>query len=179
MPAALFALWLWDRLALPVSLPTQVYLWIAAAGCAAVWFTRGLVGKWRCFAPAVITVAPLAIALFGTPLGDVETLALLAGMVATATIAHGFIAPFFGANARELGRWWLLSLAALWLAEPLFTSESNGAGDAQWYSLVLADAIAQWKAGFFPPFVGQSEFAVSGSRFSGGFGPFFYGLRGV
>ena len=94
-------------------------------------------------------------------------------MIAAAAVAHGFMAPRLGADAHELGRWWLLALAALWLGEPLLTTRSNGAGDAQWYSLVLADAIAQWRAGFLPPFVGQSEFAFNGSSFPGCFAPYY------
>lgn len=147
--APLVAIWLWDRLALKESLPGTVYLSLFGAGGISAWLTCTLRTRWRSALPALVTIIPILLSLFGTPDGSGAELTLLAGMVTVAVLAHRCVA--FRRDASEVGLLWLLGLGGLWLSEPLFTAQSNGAGDAQWYSLVLADAIAQWDAGFFPP----------------------------
>lgn len=60
-------------------------------------------------------------------------------------------------------RWMLLIALLLLLHHPLLTHGSVGAGDAYWYSIMVADFTSQWRAGIFPVFVGQSEFAFNGA----------------
>ena len=46
---------------------------------------------------------------------------------------------------------------------PFYTAGSIGAGDAYWYSIMLADVVTQLRAGVFPVWVGQSEYAFNGT----------------
>ncbi len=60
-------------------------------------------------------------------------------------------------------RWMALTALLLVLHRPLLTTGSIGAGDAYWYSIMTADFASQWRAGIFPVFAGQSEFAFNGA----------------
>ena len=60
-------------------------------------------------------------------------------------------------------QWAILLPAALSLHWPLLNNGSIGAGDSYWYRLMVADFLSQWRAGFFPVFTGQSEFAFNGA----------------
>ena len=51
---------------------------------------------------------------------------------------------------------------ALFAVHPYVRSALLGAGDAQSYSLTIADFLKQWRAGIFPVLIGQSEFAYNG-----------------
>jgi hypothetical protein len=44
-----------------------------------------------------------------------------------------------------------------------FTTGSVGSGDSYWYCVMLADFVTQLRAGVFPVFVGQSEYAFNGA----------------
>jgi hypothetical protein len=63
----------------------------------------------------------------------------------------------------ELARIAVLALVAVWLLHPFATTRAIGAGDALWYANMLADFCLQWRAGVFPVFVGQTEFAFNGA----------------
>jgi hypothetical protein len=65
--------------------------------------------------------------------------------------------------ALEPLRWMLLAAAVLVLHRLLLTTGSIGAGDAYWYSIMTADFVSQWRAGVFPVFAGQTEFAFNGA----------------
>jgi hypothetical protein len=60
-------------------------------------------------------------------------------------------------------QWALLAAATLGLHYPLLANASLGAGDSYWYGIMVADFVTQWRAGVFPVFVGQSEFAFNGA----------------
>ncbi len=62
----------------------------------------------------------------------------------------------------ELARIAILTLLALLAAAPLLTTKGLGTGEAYNYSLSIADAVTQMRAGTFPVFVGQSEYAFNG-----------------
>jgi hypothetical protein len=66
-------------------------------------------------------------------------------------------------SAAELGRVSLLIVFACWLFHPFATSNAIGGGDALWYANMLADFVIQWRAGVFPVFVGQTEYAFNGA----------------
>jgi hypothetical protein len=60
-------------------------------------------------------------------------------------------------------RWALLIVAGLALHRPLLTAGTIGAGDSYWYRIMAADFVAQFRAGIFPVFTGQSLFAFNGA----------------
>jgi len=57
--------------------------------------------------------------------------------------------------------------AAVWATLPFFTDRFLGGTDARWYAYMFKDFLDQWRAGIFPVFLGQGEFA-----FNGGVHPF-------
>ena len=63
----------------------------------------------------------------------------------------------------EMLRWLALAAAMTALFWPYFTADSMGSGDAYWYTLMLADFVAQLRAGVFPVWVGQSVYAFNGT----------------
>ncbi len=65
-------------------------------------------------------------------------------------------------GAFEPVRWVLLGAITLWLLQPFATRTLHGGGDAQWYATMLADAVEQSRAGFFPLWLGQTEHQYSG-----------------
>jgi len=73
----------------------------------------------------------------------------------------------------EILRWIAVVSAVLALVWPFCTADALGAGDADWYTTMLADFIAQWRAGTFPVWIGQSEFAFNGAVSPLRFAPWF------
>jgi hypothetical protein len=67
------------------------------------------------------------------------------------------------AVAAELCRRLLVGAACTWAVLPFFTDLFLGGTDARWYSYMLADVMEQFRAGVFPVFVGQSEYAFNGA----------------
>ncbi len=121
---------------------------------------RWLLAKAALLAPAV---AVLASALHATTpaaiwLGGASALALVA-----------FRAAYFAARAAwpthplEAARWILLGGAATAVMWPFYRAGSLGSGDAHWYALMLGDFITQLRAGIFPVWAGQSEYAFNGA----------------
>ena len=68
-----------------------------------------------------------------------------------------------GRKSEEVLRLGVLALAAAWLLHPFFTGRRYGSGDALWYANMLADFVTQLRAGVFPIFAGQTEFAFNGA----------------
>jgi hypothetical protein len=68
---------------------------------------------------------------------------------------------------------------AAWLLRPFATSRQLGAGDALWYSHMLADFVTQWRAGIFPVFAGQTEFAFNGAIYPLRAAPLYQHLAGL
>lgn len=56
----------------------------------------------------------------------------------------------------------ILFAVGVFVAGPFLTRGGLGSGEAYNYSLATADAVEQFRAGVFPPLVGQSEFAFNG-----------------
>ena len=84
-----------------------------------------------------------------------------------------------GARFAETARWLLLAAAATWLLHPFATSRQIGAGDALWYANMLADFVTQLRAGVFPIFVGQTDYAFNGAVYPLRVAPFYQHLAGV
>jgi hypothetical protein len=57
----------------------------------------------------------------------------------------------------------LVGAAALGVLLPFFTDRLIGGTDARWYATMLHDFVAQLRAGVFPVFIGQGEFAWNGA----------------
>ena len=57
----------------------------------------------------------------------------------------------------------LVALAAGWMMVPFFTDRLLGGTDARWYGGMFTDFVQQIRAGVFPVFVGQGEYAFNGS----------------
>ncbi len=74
---------------------------------------------------------------------------------------------------QEVLRWIAVGAAATLAMTPFYYSGALGAGDAQWYTTMLGDFIAQLRAGVFPVWVGQSVNAFNGAvsplRYAPGF----------
>ncbi len=79
----------------------------------------------------------------------------------------------------ELLRWMSVTAATLWIHQRLLFNGSVGAGDAYWYTIMVADFVTQWREGIFPVFVGQSEFAFNGAINPLRFAPGLQHLAGV
>lgn len=59
---------------------------------------------------------------------------------------------------------WLLALAGgAAVGFPFLTNTTLGTGDAYWYANMVGDFVTQWRAGIFPVFVGQSDYAFNGA----------------
>jgi hypothetical protein len=82
-------------------------------------------------------------------------------------------------TAWETSRLVLVVAAGLALAEVFVTDGRVGSGDAYWYETMLSDFIAQWRAGVFPVFIGQSELAFNGAVSPLRFAPYFQHFAGV
>ena len=79
----------------------------------------------------------------------------------------------------EVARLALLAAAATWLLHPFATTRQVGAGDALWYANMLADFVLQFRAGVFPVFVGQTDFAFNGAVYPLRVAPLYQHLAGV
>jgi hypothetical protein len=89
--------------------------------------------------------------------------------VATATSLVAFRAAYFAARAAwpkqplEAVRWIALGSVASAVMWPFYRAGSLGAGDAHWYAIMLGDFVTQLRAGIFPVWAGQSEYAFNGA----------------
>ncbi len=79
----------------------------------------------------------------------------------------------------EVARLALLAAAATWLLHPFATTRQVGAGDALWYANMLADFVLQFRAGVFPVFVGQTDYAFNGAVYPLRVAPLYQHLAGV
>ena len=79
----------------------------------------------------------------------------------------------------EAARLVLLAAVATWLLHPFATTLQIGAGDALWYANMLGDFVTQLRAGVFPIFVGQTDYAFNGAVYPLRVAPFYQHLAGV
>jgi hypothetical protein len=68
---------------------------------------------------------------------------------------------FMGLRIASLAAWVALLVAGLFAAWPFFNRGLVGTGEAYNYSLSVADAVTQMRAGVLPPLAGQSEYAFN------------------
>jgi hypothetical protein len=88
----------------------------------------------------------------------------IAGAVAGQRLARQFQGHWKGVAFAWLG-WGLVIAAAFLASRPLCSPHHVGAGDSYWYSAMLGDFVTQLRAGVFPVWVGQSEYAFNGGVF--------------
>jgi hypothetical protein len=79
----------------------------------------------------------------------------------------------------ECIRWLLLIGVGFWLFHPFMNGRQIGTGDAVWYHNMLADFVIQWRAGIFPVFVGQTDYAFNGAVYPLRVAPLYQHLAGV
>lgn len=79
----------------------------------------------------------------------------------------------------EAARLGVLAVVAAWLLHPFATGSRYGGGDALWYAHMLADYVAQIRAGVFPVFAGQTEFAFNGAVYPLRVAPLYQHLAGL
>ncbi len=84
-----------------------------------------------------------------------------------------------GYMLKEPARLGILAVAAGWLLHPFATARMYGAGDALWYANMLADYVTQLRAGVFPVFAGQTQFAFNGAVYPLRVAPMYQHLAGV
>jgi len=151
---------------------------LVPAGTVAVlgWLWRGhdLRGGWpgRQLARAVgVAVAAGAIFILlhaagamAAPPGQCLWLAAVAAVLSwSLRVAHLAARAAWPDQPGEVFRWLAVIGATAALVAPFWTADSLGAGDADWYTIMLADFTAQWRAGVFPVWVGQSVYAFNGA----------------
>lgn len=73
-------------------------------------------------------------------------------------------------------RWGLLLISALWLMRGFARYTLHGTGDALWYGTMLADMVAQTRAGVFPVWLGQSLYQFNGAIYPLRIAPAFHYL---
>ncbi len=72
-----------------------------------------------------------------------------------------------------------LVTAGVGLMWPYLAQGIVGGGDAQWYANTVADYVVQMRAGFFPIWVGQSDYSFYGGVFPLRFAPYLVHMAGV
>jgi len=79
----------------------------------------------------------------------------------------------------EVLRLLLIAGGCFGLMSAFVTKSLVGSGDAAWYSMMTSDFLTQWRAGIFPVFVGQTEYAFNGSVNPLRFAPYFQHFTGL
>jgi len=79
----------------------------------------------------------------------------------------------------ETFRWIIILLVSTWAVGPVYDIKPSGAGDAFWYTIMLADYLEQLRAGVFPVWIGQTEYAFNGAFFPLRLAPGFQHLGGI
>lgn len=138
---------------------------------------RGLLAL-ALFALLARTVAPALTPVYSWP--TVAWLAAVAGI--SGFLLRRRFGPPAGeerAGLAEAGRRVVLLAAATVLMLPFYTHRPIGSGDAHWYTLMLADFVSQVRAGIFPVWVGQTEYAFNGAVNPLRLAPWFQHLAGL
>jgi hypothetical protein len=137
------------------------------------WVLRGLAGA---LGAALIALAAKALAAH---LGWYQAGAI--GVIAGASIAcnRWLLSIASGGAAVSPGeglRWALLQGLGAYLLHPYVRCAFVGLGDAYHYAISMADFIRQVRAGVFPVFIGQTEFAFNGGIHTVRTAPYFLHL---
>ncbi|HEU5081261.1 MAG TPA: hypothetical protein VFT72_18760, partial [Opitutaceae bacterium] len=190
LAAIALVLWSFPRFA---GLPSFPLLILIAA--AAVWVARSLIrlpaaaNRWWLSPLAEGTAdfaAVLAIAVvtkvLAPQLSQAQACALASALALSfLTRAIGFTLLGRWASRRflESVRWACVLFAGMYSIFPYAIGSQVGAGDAYHYSLMVSDFITQLRAGVFPVFVGQSEYAFNGGIHTLRTAPYFVHFAGL
>ncbi|MDD2762721.1 MAG: hypothetical protein PHE83_01970 [Opitutaceae bacterium] len=143
---------------------TLILLWLAGRRMAG-WYRPGPHDVVR-LAGSLALLAALwsaGLALHGTiPRAHLTVFLWIAATLAVYRIAVRGTARLPGAVAENL-RWLLLALAGFFLLQGFAEFTLHGAPDARWYGTMLADMVAQTRAGVFPVWLGQSIYQFNGA----------------
>lgn len=195
IPAALalgdaaVAAWLWHALQRFTDNTGSLWPGMAAPIVATPLISYALgLHRFRPGRPAVMVLKAAAlgalIALLGLwagengwlPLPGKEPLWLGAATAAAAWLTRAVFFRPSDAAARGFGemvRWLAVGASATFAVLPFYFSGAVGSGDAHWYTVMLSDFITQLRAGVFPVWVGQSQYAFNGAvsplRYAPGF----------
>jgi hypothetical protein len=175
----------------PMPLPTRFTTGVAGAALLA-YVVRLHSRPKRLIGGLAIRSATYAAAL-GTGLYGVGVLgwlqlstpAIVWFALAVATACFALRVAFYAIRARhpdqplEMFRWVLLGGAGTALLLPYYHAGAVGTGDARWYIVMLADFVTQFRAGVFPVWVGQSEYAFNGATSPLRFAPWFQHAGGI
>ena len=153
--------------------------WVAIA-IAVAWPLGRAIGGWHQPAPdyrrdlarlAIVGLPAMLAAVIltswrGDSIPDVAHLVVPAWCALALVVHRGFLRALQRRGAEtiaENARLTLLLVAALWLMRGFARSTVHGTGDALWYGTMLADMVAQTRAGVFPVWLGQSIYQFNGA----------------
>ena len=167
-----------DSIVLAVTLTLAARLWApfvpAAIGLVAAWLAWLFLGAILAQVTARYLTG-LALRLLALSVGflvwaqlagggiHVGHLAVILLAALGSPIPYGIQARFAPGRPGEPIRVALVIAAAFYLLQALAYPIVNGAGDAVWYAMNVADMIRQVRAGIFPVFSGQSIYQYNGS----------------
>lgn len=121
-----------------------------------------LVGKFALASILALTVAPGVLSGIGVSLRTSEMALILALTAPLQCLARINLYRRDGVLAEPL-RYCLAGLAGVVMAAPFLTNRMVGTADAYWYAGMVADFVSQLRAGVFPIFAGQTDFAFNGT----------------
>ena len=142
------------------------------AACLGTLHLGGLtyVHRWRWPALRLFAVTLLAVLILprisswlGIPLTRSEILAWLVIVCPVQLLLHRAHRSHCLETPLEPLRWMFAAAAGAAAGFPFLTTRSVGTGDAYWYGNMVGDFVTQWRAGIFPVFVGQSDYAFNGA----------------
>lgn len=73
----------------------------------------------------------------------------------------------------------IIGLGGVVVGFPFLTQFTVGTGDAYWYGNMVGDFVEQWRAGIFPVFVGQSDYAFNGAVTPLRYAPYLQHVAGI
>ena len=125
----------------------------------------------------VVLAAGVTAVLGGLGFGRGQLAAFFVGLV----VIHSLVRSYGTDSARreKLVRWSLMAASVTYLFSGYLGRGVVGSGDGYWYSAMMADYVAQWRAGVFPVFVGQTEFAFNGALILHRLAPFLQHAAGI
>jgi hypothetical protein len=172
--------WLWYACAAFVETPFDWWpnaLWVSLAAAGASWLLglhgrpselpwAARLGRSALLASLLALVVFVAVGLQGPQISP--AFALWIGSAA-AVLFLAFRLSFWAARSfwpgqpLEILRWLVVGAAGVALLLPFYGRHGFGSGDVYWYTVMLADLIAQVHHGIFPVWVGQSPYAFTGA----------------
>jgi hypothetical protein len=124
-------------------------------------------------------VFPRAFVWLELPLDRADLARVLLVCTPLQILLQGVHRRYRGSMPLEPLRWTLLAAGGCLVGFPFSTTRPVGTGDAYWYGNMVGDFVTQWRAGIFPVFVGQSDYAFNGAVSPLRFAPYLQHAAGV